>query len=64
MHRLRETMKNKMDIKKITLWVVIGVLAVVALYVVFFRGTGIGHMAVKSAGQAAKTGYSGMVGTC
>lgn len=55
-----------MDTKRIVLWIVIAILAIVVIYVAFFKGgSGIGQSAVSSAGQVAKSSYSsGMVGGC
>ncbi len=53
-----------MDTKRIVLWVVIAILAVVVIYVAFFRGGGIDQSTVSSAGQVARSSYSGMVGGC
>ena len=52
-----------MDTKRIVLWVVIAVLAIVVIYVAFFRG-GSSSEVVSSVGQVAKSSYSGMVGGC
>ncbi len=54
-----------MEIKRISLWVVIAILAIVVIYVAFFRGGGgVDQSAVSSVGQVAKSSYSGMVGGC
>lgn len=54
-----------MDTKRIVLWIVIAVLAVVVIYVAFFRGGGgVDQSTVSSVGQVAKSSYSGMVGGC
>lgn len=54
-----------MDIKRITLWVVIAVLAIAVIYVAFFKGgSSIDQSTVSSAGQVVKSSYSGMVGGC
>ncbi len=55
-----------MDKKRIALWVVIGILAVLVVYVTFFKGSAssadVGAQAIKSTAQASR--YSGMVGGC
>lgn len=54
---------KKMDKKSIVLWVIIGILAILVLYVLFFKGSSTGN--VVSAGQAAgQVASSGMVGGC
>lgn len=45
-----------MDWKKILPWIVIGVLALVVIYVFFLRGSG--------TGQVVRSGYDTMVGGC
>ena len=56
--------KMKIKINKNTLlWVLIGVLAVLVIYTLFFRGMMGGISLGRNAGQAASA-YSGMVGGC
>jgi len=53
-----------MEIQKIVLWAVIGILLLAVVYTVFFQGGGSSTGALSSnAGQAASA-YSGMVGGC
>lgn len=52
-----------MENKDLMLWVVIGILAILVIYVAFFRGSA-DVESFSSAGQAAQTAYSGMVGGC
>ncbi len=52
-----------MDTKKIVLWAVIAILAIVVIYVAFFKGANTSQV-VSSAGQIARTSSSGMVGGC
>lgn len=53
-----------MDTKRIVLWIVIAILAIVVIYVAFFRGGSSGQI-ISSAGQVVKSSYSsGMVGGC
>ena len=54
---------EKMD-KKITLWIVIGVLFVVALLLTFKAGASGNVAALQSAGSVASSASSGMVGGC
>lgn len=54
--------KTKMD-KKIILWIIIAILAVLVIYVVFFRGIGSGQ-AIAAVSQTARSSSSGMVGGC
>lgn len=51
--------KTKMD-KNLILWIIIGLLALLVIYAVFFKDTG----AIANAGQAAQSASSGMVGGC
>ncbi len=48
--------ESRMDWKKILPWIVIGVLALVVIYVFFLRGSG--------TGQVVRSGYDTMVGGC
>lgn len=54
--------KAKMN-KKVLLWVVIGALFLVVLYLVFAAGTG-SSAAVQGAGSAVQSSSSSMVGGC
>lgn len=49
-----------MDTKNIILWVIIGILALLVIYAVFFKDTG----TIATAGQAVQSASSGMVGGC
>ncbi len=54
--------KFKLD-KRIVLWIIIAILAIAVIYVVFFKDATTGQ-AIASAGQAARSSSSGMVGGC
>ena len=53
----------KMNFKKIIPWIVIGILALVVIYIFFFKGTFGSGSAVSSAGQVIQSS-AGMVGGC
>ena len=54
-------MKGGMNMNKnLILWITIGVLALLVIYAVFFRDTGV----ATTAGSAAQSASSGMVGGC
>ncbi|MFQ5531868.1 MAG: hypothetical protein ACE5ES_04595 [Candidatus Nanoarchaeia archaeon] len=55
-----------MDKRSLTLWIVIGVLALLVVYVIFFQSpSGATGQAVASAGRAGTSAASsGMVGGC
>ena len=56
-------MKMKID-RNMILWALIGLLAVLVIYTLFFRGSAANVVSLGSnAGQAASA-YSGMVGGC
>ena len=46
--------------RNLILWITIGILALLVIYVVFFKDTGV----ASTAGQAVKSASSGMVGGC
>ncbi len=50
--------------KRIILWVIVAILAIAVIYVVFFRNNATVGQAIASAGQAARSSSSGMVGGC
>lgn len=52
-----------MNKKKLILWIIIGILAILVIYVTFFIKPA-SSTVISSAGQAAKTASSGMVGGC
>ena len=56
-------MKKQIDIRRVVLWIVIGILAVLVLYVTLFNGSANTETlgAGKTAGQIVS---SGMVGGC
>lgn len=58
--------KLKMDKKSLTLWIVIGILALLVIYVVFFKDASTAGNAVAATGRAATSAASsgGMVGGC
>ena len=49
--------------KRFVLWVIIAILAIAVIYVVFFKDATT-TQAIASAGQAARSSSSGMVGGC
>jgi len=57
--------KPKMDTKRIGLWVAIAVLAIVAIYILFFQGAS-SQSAIAASSSVAKSAASssGMVGGC